>query len=378
MQTARMEACVIAAFVALVGCGSSEKEAAAHGAYAADMGSALSSFGGSYISIHGYRSVPADPKYTCVNEFQACLAMDRDGKTPAVETLCPSANTPQGTWSFEYQLWTDPYCSVPMQNVACAKHEGEWLDPGKNTNRVECGEQTADKDFDVDFQPVYPVFLLLDDDAIDNGGPYFDSDGSVRYFSTADVNDDIADDFQRYELRYFAYHKAVGKIIHLVSGEVGDEGWFALKRVPYGWHSDWKLGLKRYLWEPFTLHDGYLDEVPFVTPLRGRGLAALKGKTVCALVYDSDISVNYDPLYGNLQGDTLGLVAFDVLDAERLYGYSSGSLPKVKIRIRDAMSVCRGELSLFRDAPEPWSSSVPYDLDPWSTHDDHGYDFVIR
>ena len=38
MRTARMAASVVAAFVALGGRGSSEKEAAAHGAYAADMG----------------------------------------------------------------------------------------------------------------------------------------------------------------------------------------------------------------------------------------------------------------------------------------------------------------------------------------------------
>jgi hypothetical protein len=53
-------------------------------------------------------------------------------------------------------------------------------------------------------------------------------------------------------------------------------------------------------------------------------------------------------------------------------------LPKVKVRIRDATEVCHRDLVLFRDAPEPWSSSVPYDVDPYGTHDDDGYVFVVR
>ncbi len=53
-------------------------------------------------------------------------------------------------------------------------------------------------------------------------------------------------------------------------------------------------------------NDGFLDEVNDVTPLRATGLAMLTGQTVIAVVFDSDISINYDPLEGNLQGKTLG------------------------------------------------------------------------
>jgi hypothetical protein len=365
----------LAIVVALGGCGGRDDEETATYALLESAGMGMP-YGGAYLSVHGKRSVPADPKYSCLSEFHACLAMDPYGKTPPVDALCPSSYTPEGTWTFEYRLWKDPYCTEPMPDVTCKKHENEWLGPGKNTNVVECGEDTAEKDWDVDYPTTAPVFLVMDDDAIDNGGVYFDEYGTERIFSSMDVNDDISSPYQRRELRFFTYH--AGKIVWLVSGQVGDEGWFALKRIPYGWGDDWMHGLYRFVWEPSFLDWSYLGEVPFVTPLRGRGLAALVGKTVCALVYDSDVSVNYDPLYGDLQGETLGLVAFDVLDAQRLYGYSSGSLPKVEIRIRDAMTVCKAELTLFRDAPEPWSSSVPYDLDPWSTHDDDGYVYVIR
>ena len=328
-----------------------------------------------YLSVHGYRSVQADARYQCSNEFFACLAMDGEGRTLPVESLCPSSYTPEGTWTFEYQLWKDPYCEEPMSEITCEKHEDEWLGSGHNTNNVKCYERPADKDFEVDIEPApTTVFLIMDEDAIDAGGEYFDEYGQERIFSSRDVNDDIADEDQRRQLRFFDYH--VGQVIYLFSGQVGDEGWFALKRVPRHWDMDWKVGLSRFLWNPLALAD-YLDEVPFVTPLRARGLAALKGRTICALVFDSDVSVNYDPLYGDLSGETLGLIAFDILDVEQLFGYSSGSLPKVKIRIRDADTICRKDLSLFRDAPEPWSSSVPYDIDPWCT-DDEGYTFVIR
>ena len=52
-------------------------------------------------------------------------------------------------------------------------------------------------------------------------------------------------------------------------------------------------------------------------PLRALGLNSLVGKDVCAVVYDSDISINYDKtrslgVNGNLQGETLGIVAFHV------------------------------------------------------------------
>ena len=71
--------------------------------------------------------------------------------------------------------------------------------------------------------------------------------------------------------------------------------------------------------------------LPHVTPLRATGLAMLVGETICAVVFDSDISINYDPLDGNLQGEKLGTVALEVIDVRRLRGFSSSSLPEVDI-----------------------------------------------
>ena len=49
--------------------------------------------------------------------------------------------------------------------------------------------------------------------------------------------------------------------------------------------------------------EALLDKIDDVTPLRGAGLSMLIGKVVCAVVYDNDISINYDnPINGNLTG----------------------------------------------------------------------------
>jgi predicted xylose isomerase-like sugar epimerase len=100
-------------------------------------------------------------------------------------------------------------------------------------------------------------------------------------------------------------------------------------------------------------------------PLRARGLVSLIGKTICAVVYDSDISINYTGKHpftnANLQGETLGIVAFQVNEVRKLNGFSSSTLPEVQLTIRSA-STC-GTWTLF-NAPVPRSSSVPNDIDP--------------
>ena len=47
------------------------------------------------------------------------------------------------------------------------------------------------------------------------------------------MNDDIADIGLRTQLPFFAAN--VGNAITLHTGEVGDEGWFALKTIPDAW-----------------------------------------------------------------------------------------------------------------------------------------------
>ncbi len=117
--------------------------------------------------------------------------------------------------------------------------------------------------------------------------------------------------------------------------------------------------------------ESLLDKIPDVTPLRADGLELLEGEALCALVYDSDISINYETLSphnyirldGSLKGATIGIAAFQVLSVDQLNGFSSSSLPKVKILILDANEICFEPLLLF-DSPIPFTSSEPSDIDP--------------
>jgi hypothetical protein len=118
-----------------------------------------------------------------------------------------------------------------------------------------------------------------------------------------------------------------------------------------------------------------------VIPLRAEGLFGLIGKTVCALVWDSDISVNYDQskpdlgINGVLKGEKLGVAAFEVLNVVYLSGWSSSTLPRVQVTIRDPNLVCLGTLGLYLTAPEPKSSSEPRDIRPNNPVDNQGYVF---
>ncbi len=209
------------------------------------------------------------------------------------------------------------------------------------------------------------ILLIIDEESIDNGNPPND-------FSEVDVNDQLADVGLRQPLRYFQDN--VGKTIDLFTGQVGDEGWHALKTIPSSWISAGPAGngARNYLAPgpglgaavPDDGREVLLDEIPDVTPLRATGLSMLIGSTVLAVVYDSDISINYSPLEGNLQGANLGLVAFEVLEVRERAEGSTSSLPRVTIRIRDVNEVSGLELMLFSNAPAPQSSSEPFDVSP--------------
>ncbi len=209
------------------------------------------------------------------------------------------------------------------------------------------------------------VLLIIDEDSIDNGNP-------PNNFSETDVNDQLAELGLRLPLRYF--QENIGKTIDLFTGDVGDEGWHALKTIPDSWKNAGPTnnGAQNYLLAgprlgakvPDDDREVLLDKIPDVTPLRATGLTMLIGTTVLAVVYDSDVSINYSPLLGNLQGANLGIVAFDVLAVTERKDGSTSSLPRVTVRIRNASEVADTPLLLFANAPVPASFSEPFDVVP--------------
>jgi hypothetical protein len=82
---------------------------------------------------------------------------------------------------------------------------------------------SADDNINIANADAGSVFLVIDEESIDNGNP-------PNNFSSTAVNDNIAGIGQRATLAYFKNN--VGKTITLYSGEVGDEGWHALKTIP--------------------------------------------------------------------------------------------------------------------------------------------------
>ncbi|MGY5847316.1 hypothetical protein ACW6QP_07830 [Salegentibacter sp. HM20] len=205
------------------------------------------------------------------------------------------------------------------------------------------------------------VLIIIDDDSIDNGDEPND-------FSEEDVNDDISEIGQRQELRYFADN--TDEEITLYTGQVGDEGWFALTSTPTGWDAvgPSENGARNYLEAGPGLggdeDDDLLDEIPDVIPLRATSLAMLTGQVVIAVVYDSDVSINYDPIIANLQGENLGVVAFEVLEVTARTDDSDSDLPEVRIKILDAATVIEHTIYLFSNPEIPESSSEPEDVTP--------------
>lgn len=214
------------------------------------------------------------------------------------------------------------------------------------------------------------VLLVIDEESIDN-------DASPNSFKDTHVNDHIAEVGVRNILPYFRDN--IGKTITLYTGEVGDEGWFALKTIPNTWIETGPTnnGTRNYLapgpglgrGNPDDDKEVLLDKIPNVTPLRATGQAMLIGQVVLGVVYDGNVGINYSPLNGNLMGANYGLVAFRVLDVQERRDASTGSLPKVTIQILDTNEALAQEIVLFANAPVIPSSSEPYDVKPTSSPD---------
>ena len=85
-----------------------------------------------------------------------------------------------------------------------------------------------------------------------------------------------------------------------------------------------------------------LDKIDGLVPLGEAEINALVGETVCAVVYDSDISVDVSAGFGSLKGATVGLTAFDVTAVNP---DPAGGLPLITVDLlasADVQSVCGG------------------------------------
>lgn len=216
------------------------------------------------------------------------------------------------------------------------------------------------------------VLLLIDEDSIDNGN-------QPNRFSASAVNDKIAKLGLRTPLPAFDGDN-IGLSYILYTGDVGDEGLFAPRSNDPRWAATGPTAdaKRNFVGHARGSHphgvgpglgshhakggdrEARLDKVPDVVPLRATGLAGLVGKSVCAVVWDGDIGLNYGPITASLKGANLGTVAFKVLSSSPRTNGSSGSLPAVRVEVEDAGMACDEQLTNY-EAPEPRSSSEPFD-----------------
>jgi hypothetical protein len=210
------------------------------------------------------------------------------------------------------------------------------------------------------------ALLAIDKEGIDNGK-------SPNFFSSSQVNNDVAEVGVRAQLRFFRDN--VGQTITLPSGQTGAEGWFALRTIPASWTQ--AGGIAGYVGNPAAnpedpLPQGtgpglgspdangrpqsLLKSVPDVTPLLSTGLGNLTGRLVCAVVYDNQVEIDYADHTANLRGRTLGTVAFQVLGVT---ASSSGLLPDVQVLIRDAATTCKGPFALLTNTEAPTEAPPP-------------------
>ena len=101
----------------------------------------------------------------------------------------------------------------------------------------------------------------------------------------------------------------------LPTGQVGDEGLFRFTNPDpqQSQQGTAPFTIREFIFAAGAAGDeNNLDKIDGVVPLSEADILALEGKTVCAVVYDSDLSLDVKDNYASLKGATSGLTAFTV------------------------------------------------------------------
>ena len=186
--------------------------------------------------------------------------------------------------------------------------------PGTVTNvAIVTGDGTPSGDPVTDSDPAVVecqqdgiCLVIIDEDGLDNNMSTIE-DAAAIHGTTSQLllNEDKPTKVGNPPLRWNTMFP--GDVVLLSPGRVNDEGWFAPPPNPPWPLADFAAGV---------LPQDQLDKINDVMPLRNQELVRLIGRTCVAIVYDSDISINFDPLQANLQGERLGAFSFTVLAIE--------------------------------------------------------------
>lgn len=149
--------------------------------------------------------------------------------------------------------------------------------------------------------------LLMDEDSIDNDIPSIEQAAQSKGISV-DALINKNNPTQQGNPAFLWNTSYSGDTVTIPTGQTGDEGVFSLPQILNG--KNGSLSFNDFLAGNEPQAD--LDEVQNVQPLGNTQLNDLVGKSCTAIVYDSDISINVDPLQANLQGARLGQFKFTV------------------------------------------------------------------
>jgi hypothetical protein len=190
--------------------------------------------------------------------------------------------------------------------------------------------------------PEAPVLLIIDKDSIEYGvEPYqVPPDALNDLISAVGVRD---------PLPFFAAN--VGRRMVLRTGAEGNDSWFGLTNVPPSWESTPGAndGLENYLLAGPGLgspdrqgdRESLLGLVPGVIAVRSSAAAALAGRTVCAVIYDADMTTPDGGAQLSLKGANMGVVAFRI----GALANTVSQFASVWIDILDIRETCSGKVS---------------------------------
>ncbi len=246
--------------------------------------------------------------------------------------------------------------------------------------------------------PTQACLLIIDEDGIDNGhssaqnaapeygGGVTDAtivndsgkrDDRLPSIGNIDVPTEVGNPF--FQWNNLVQSSGDHDIIKVTTGQRDDEGWFALPpeitspSLPFNTtHGYYPFGsniLKNTVETSaeFLAAFGYgvipqnqLDPVDNVHPLRNQDLVNLVGRTCTAVVYDSDISMNYLTQQASLQDERMGLFSFTVLAVEVPGDMPDANCTSTSFVANGNVVATDGEWPC--ELPESKSSTSLYDL----------------
>jgi hypothetical protein len=193
--------------------------------------------------------------------------------------------------------------------------------------------------------PTSGSVVILTEQALDNGhSAVIAAAQRLRTTAEALTNDNQTVLFGNPWLGWSANH--AGDVVTIPMGQPGNEGMFTLPAA-----TPWPLAA----FVAGTIPQPQLDNIPGVMPVRNQDLAAMVGQTFVAVVYDSGVGINYQPLLANLQGERCGRLAFTVLDVllpgTLAESNSSTSLYDLLVRIEAPLAAAGARQTPILDEP---------------------------